>query len=114
MALLSEDEKHALRQKQGLLYSSGQFPLVGGGKGGGSRRPRKRMSPLKALVTGVVIVLITIVGLVALLTSSARAEPLSLQSSSLQSPSSQSPSSQIGVAALVAPEHDGERAHAQQ
>lgn len=64
--MLSEDEKRALRQKQKLLYSSGQFPLRSTTSG---RRPRKPMSPLKALALGVVVVLGVLVALVAILTT---------------------------------------------
>ncbi len=97
--MLSEDEKRALRQKQRLLYSSGQFPL-GGNHSGGSRRARRPLSPLKALLTGVVVVLVLLIGLVLLLTKSARAETLER--------------SHVGAAGLVAHEHDGEREHAEQ
>lgn len=107
MAFLSEDEKRALRQKQGLLYSSGQFPLVGN-QHGRSRRARRPMSPVKMLVTGAIVLLLTVVGLVMLLTKSARAEPLSREGTA------HATSSQVRSAALVSPQHDAERAHAEQ
>lgn len=92
MALLSDDEKRALRQKQRLLYSSGQFPLGGGGSGG-SRRARRRMSPMKALLTGLTVGLLLLIGLVVLLTKAANASEL--------------PSSQVRAADRVAPQDDG-------
>ena len=67
MAVLSEDEKRALRQKQKLLYSSGQFPL----RGNATKRPRKRMTPLQAAAVGLVVVLGVVVALVAILTTAA-------------------------------------------
>lgn len=99
MAFLSEDEKRSLRQKQGLLYSSGQFPLKGT-HSGPSRRARRPMSPLKALVTGLAVGLLALVALVVLLTKAASAAvPAPLE---------------VGGAGAVAPEHDGERADAEQ
>lgn len=68
MAVLNEDEKRALRQKQKLLYSSGQFPL----RGNTTRRPRRRMSPLQVLGVGFVVVVGVIVALVAILTSAGK------------------------------------------
>lgn len=67
MALLSEDEKRALRQKQKLLYSSGQFPL----RGNTTKRPRKRMGPLQVVLMGFVVVIGVAVALVAILTTAA-------------------------------------------
>lgn len=65
MALLNEEEKRALRQRQKLLYSSGQFPL----RGDASRRPRRRMSPLQMVLVGFVLVVGAAIALIAILTS---------------------------------------------
>lgn len=67
MALLTEDEKRALRQRQKLLYSSGQFPL----RGNTTKRPRKRMSPVQVVLVGLVLVVGAAIALIAILTTAA-------------------------------------------
>jgi hypothetical protein len=71
--LLNQEEKRALRDKQKLLFSSGQFPLQAGDLAR-RRALRKRRSPLKILIAGVVAVLFVLIALVILLTSQARAD----------------------------------------
>lgn len=70
---LSSEEKRALRHKQKLLFSSGQFPLTGGAAGR-KRALKKRRSPLKALGLGFAAFLILVIALVVLVTKAARAD----------------------------------------
>jgi hypothetical protein len=64
LALLSNEEKRALRHTQKLLYSSQQFPLVGGGT---RRQPRRLYAKQAALLLAGGVVL-ALVGLIALVT----------------------------------------------
>jgi hypothetical protein len=65
--VLNREEKAALRQKQKLLYSSQQFPLVGGGV----KRPRKRIGTGKVVAAAAAAGLLILVALVVLLTRAA-------------------------------------------
>jgi len=70
---LSSEEKRALRDKQKLLFSSGQFPLSGGAAAR-KRALRKRRSPLKTVAIAVVSFLVVVIALVLLVTKAARAD----------------------------------------
>jgi hypothetical protein len=70
---LSAEEKRALRDKQKLLFSSGQFPLTGGAAAR-KRALKKRRSPLKTLIIMVASFLLVVVALVILVTKAARAD----------------------------------------
>jgi hypothetical protein len=70
---LSSEEKSALRSKQKLLFSSGQFPLQGGAAAR-RRALKKRRSPLKTLIIGFIAFFFVVVALVILVTKAARAD----------------------------------------
>ena len=70
--MLNEEEKRALRDKQKLLFSSGQFPLQGGALAR-KRALRSRRSPLKTALAVVAGALLVLIALVVLLTRSAHA-----------------------------------------
>ena len=70
---MSSEEKSALRDKQKLLFSSGQFPLTGGAAAR-RRALKKRRSPLKTLLMGFAAFFFVVVALVILVTEAARAD----------------------------------------